>query len=377
MHPGDIIFNFNDSSNDIFLLIDGEVVITGKNTAGQTAPIAKITKNCVFRQYASINGNACKTSAKASNACKYVAFPCNLYIKIKGEMPSSDFIANITPELQTLFPAESISIPTNCTVDIKSILPDGHPLFDAQEGEQAAIMLYEKDALCPLCEKEFKIKSIRKSKLHSQQTDHDFRPHYEAFEPIWYSVSVCPFCGYANLVSEYEKLSSVQKSAIKKSGCLKNGNFLFSEPRTINEVLAAHYLAINTCDAGSTNDAVKARLWHNLAWLYSDMQDNDLYKTSIKKALDNYMKAFYGTAKETSIEKEQKAQLLLGALNMIIENYKEATRHFYTAINRKMGNKVFNTMAEDRLDEAKAASATADKETVTEENAPESIQDIS
>ena len=74
-----------------------------------------------------------------------------------------------------------------------------------------ADILFDKKYVCPICEAEFKTKTIRAGKARRLGTDQDLRPRYEGIDVVKYDPIVCPHCGYAALGRYYELTSSMQK----------------------------------------------------------------------------------------------------------------------------------------------------------------------
>ena len=72
-----------------------------------------------------------------------------------------------------------------------------------------------KKYVCPICEAEFKTKTIRAGKATRLGTDQDLRSRYEGIDVVKYDPIVCPHCGYAALGRYYELTSSMQAKMIR------------------------------------------------------------------------------------------------------------------------------------------------------------------
>lgn len=74
------------------------------------------------------------------------------------------------------------------------------------EGGQAAAhvvqeqdFLFDKSFTCPLCDREFKARTVKIGKAKLAGSDLDLRPRYEQIDLLKYDVIMCPSCGYASL----------------------------------------------------------------------------------------------------------------------------------------------------------------------------------
>ena len=68
-----------------------------------------------------------------------------------------------------------------------------------------ADILFDKKYVCPICEAEFKTKTIRAGKARRLGTDQDLRPRYEGIDVVKYDPIVCPHCGYAAMRSSRKR----------------------------------------------------------------------------------------------------------------------------------------------------------------------------
>ncbi|MDE7188424.1 MAG: DUF2225 domain-containing protein, partial [Lachnospiraceae bacterium] len=56
--------------------------------------------------------------------------------------------------------------------------------------------LFDKSCTCPICDKEFKTRTVKVGKAKLAGSDLDLRPRYEQIDQLKYDVIMCPFCGY-------------------------------------------------------------------------------------------------------------------------------------------------------------------------------------
>lgn len=211
--------------------------------------------------------------------------------------------------------------------------------------------------------------SIRSSRLRLQKIDNDFRQYFQNFEPLWYSVWVCPHCFYSDFSTDFNRVSeAAKKSILDESGMIKqNLDFKFTTPREINQVFTAYYLALHWAQTTMSDVAKAARIWLRLSWLYQDVNDEPLFRMASAKALQSYKETYYSNRQGISMEQDQRMALLLGELSIRNGEYQEAARHFRSAIVHKGGNHHINQQARDRIMDLKDVIANQENEYTLEE----------
>lgn len=80
-------------------------------------------------------------------------------------------------------------------------------------------MLFDKSYTCPVCDQEFKSKTIRAGKIRMLGTDMDLRPRYENIDMMKYETIACPHCGYAALSRYFKYMTSMQLKMIRTNIC--------------------------------------------------------------------------------------------------------------------------------------------------------------
>ncbi|MDD4111583.1 MAG: DUF2225 domain-containing protein [Herbinix sp.] len=78
-------------------------------------------------------------------------------------------------------------------------------------------ILFDKSYSCPVCDSEFKSKSVKTGKVKLQSLDSDLRPRYQQADPLKYDAVLCTNCGYAALTRFFKYVTYTQAEWIKKS----------------------------------------------------------------------------------------------------------------------------------------------------------------
>lgn len=173
--------------------------------------------------------------------------------------------------------------------------------------------IFDKKIQCPVCDKEFKTKTVKVGKPRLIGSDSDLRPKYAGIDSIKYDAIVCPNCGYAALSRFFSYMTSAQAKLIKDNvSATFTGIPVSGDIYTYEEAINRHKLALYNTIVKSGKNSEKAYTCLKLAWLYRGMKENipsdaenkeafilacDKYeKEMIKNSFDGFMTA---RAKET------------------------------------------------------------------------------
>jgi uncharacterized protein len=207
---------------------------------------------------------------------------------------------------------------------------------------------------CPVCHNEFTTKMVRLSVIKIEKVESDFRKRYCDFEPLWYSIWVCANCYYTNHHLEFERIEAGEANALKtKIAPLKNKLiFQFTDPREINQVFIAYYLALHIEKLNKNSPFKLGKLWLYLSWLYQDVHDPEMAKIASALALKYYSEGVNHNTFEISIEQEQQCCLILGELFLAQDDEAEALKCFQAAY-KEYGKEAFNHQAIKRINSLK------------------------
>ena len=75
---------------------------------------------------------------------------------------------------------------------------------------EEAQYIYDKKINCPVCGKAFTTSQVKTGKARFLGSDEDLRPLYSKIDTIKYDVCMCPYCGYAAVLRDYENVSDNQ-----------------------------------------------------------------------------------------------------------------------------------------------------------------------
>ena len=139
--------------------------------------------------------------------------------------------------------------------------------------------IFDKTYNCPVCDHEFKVKTVKVGKAKLIGTDLDLRPKYEGIDTLKYDVVLCPHCGYAALTRYFKILSQFQTKRIKEviSKSFKEQKEM-SEVYTYEEALERYKLALANALVKQGKASEKAYICLKTAWLLRGR--NELFDSS-------------------------------------------------------------------------------------------------
>ncbi len=145
---------------------------------------------------------------------------------------------------------------------------------NGEDGKPAAPVVQEQDFLfdksytCPICEKEFKARTVKIGKARLIGSDLDLRPKYEQVDLLKYDVIMCPDCGYAALSRFFKYVTSPQAKNIKAaiSASFKPQQEQ-KEIYTYDEALERYKMALVNAIVKQAKSSEKAYICLKTAWL--------------------------------------------------------------------------------------------------------------
>lgn len=140
----------------------------------------------------------------------------------------------------------------------------GKPVPVMQEQD----FLFDKSFTCPICDREFKSRTVKIGKAKLAGSDLDLRPRYEQIDLLKYDIIMCPYCGYAALSRFFKFLTSPQAKNIQKaiSATFKPQKET-KEVYTYDEALERYKLTLANAIVKQAKSSEKAYICLKTAWL--------------------------------------------------------------------------------------------------------------
>ena len=142
-----------------------------------------------------------------------------------------------------------------------------------EQGKPVPVMqeqdfLFDKSFTCPICDREFKSRTVKIGKAKLAGSDLDLRPRYEQIDLLKYDIIMCPYCGYAALSRFFKFLTSPQAKNIQKaiSATFKPQKET-KEVYTYDEALERYKLTLANAIVKQAKSSEKAYICLKTAWL--------------------------------------------------------------------------------------------------------------
>ena len=164
--------------------------------------------------------------------------------------------------------------------------------------------LMDKNVVCPVCDRKFKILAVRGTKLRRLDPDPDLRPRYAYVDVLKYDTIVCPNCGYAAMTNYYEPISHNQIKRLKEQVMARFRPLGPSEKPdyTYEEAIERYKLCLMSAMVKNVRLSEKAYICLKAAWLYrdliADLSKNDPQNTEKIEDCKEQFDAFYKQAYE-------------------------------------------------------------------------------
>lgn len=236
------------------------------------------------------------------------------------------------------------------------LYPKGHKAFNRSIDGDNGRYLYKVKCNCPMCDNEFESYAPKISKLIVKKVDKDFRSHYEdGFDPLWYNIQSCPKCYYSSYYHDFYNTKPHTKSnIIAKTASIRNKVSLKLEgKKNIDQIFTQYFLAIACTEAGNSGPLKLAKLWMHVAWLYKDMEYEEMYKKAGKNALRYYLDTYHNSVISLKPNDEQQLCIIIAELYMLEDKKVEALNYLKIARTLKNRSNLYTVMAELRTDEIK------------------------
>ena len=227
--------------------------------------------------------------------------------------------------------------------------------------------LFEKSYTCPVCDNEFKAKTVKMGKAKFLGSDMDLRPRYEHIDMLKYDILLCPKCGYAALGRFFKYLTSMQVKQIKE-----NISASFKEIKdeddiyTYEKALGRYKLALANAIVKKGKASEKAYICLKAAWLLRGMKENldesaadykqkkaECEKSEmefLKNAMDGFMTAKSSEGYPMCGMDEETVDYLIAVLAMQFGKYDIASKLIASILTSKDANSRMKDKARDVKD---------------------------
>lgn len=222
----------------------------------------------------------------------------------------------------------------------------------------AASPFAARELACPVCSVSFKLHTPKSGTSVLERRDADFCPYYSGINPLFYSVWVCPGCGFAALKEHFRELSASERASLTMvlAGAQEHRRHDFTkDERSLFAAMISFQLALKSYEARKMPPEVRAGLLLRLAWTCRYGNDRKREHVYLESASQLYQEAYdKGVSRNSSIS-EAHVAFLVGESMRRIGRGPEAIDWFLRAIKDDPSKGETFRMARDQLYETKAS----------------------
>lgn len=172
--------------------------------------------------------------------------------------------------------------------------------------------LYETEIKCPICNHEYQMTKVLTRRARVIKRDDDFCPYYKDLNPIYYSVSVCPNCGYASFDSTRDDVTLNQKELYRMNVMPKWQEKDLNQNRDLDDAIKTYKLLLLTYKMINAKESKIAKACLRLAWLYRYKGEAEKEKRYLKQMIKHNELAFENEDLSDAGRQELEIMYILG-----------------------------------------------------------------
>jgi len=191
--------------------------------------------------------------------------------------------------------------------------------------------LYDRSVVCPICSTSFESKKVKRSAIAVKKRDEDYCAYYKGDNPMYYSIFVCPSCGFASFETEFKEIKMIGnrfKEDFRKRVTTSWRGKSFCNGRDWDEALETYKLALLSYSTLGYKKSALAKVCLRIAWLHRYQGNLDKELHFMKYARDGFVDAYQNENLADDKENELVTMLLVGELSRRLEEYDVAVRWF-------------------------------------------------
>ncbi len=190
--------------------------------------------------------------------------------------------------------------------------------------------LFDRSVVCPICDATFESKKVKRSAISVERRDDDYCAYYKGVNPMYYSIFVCPSCGFSSFESEFEgvrRLSNRYKDDFRRKVTANWKGQSYKDERDWEKAIDTYKLALITYNALQYKKSTLAKVFLRIAWLYR-YENNEKEIAFLKYARDYFVESYETENLTEDKEHELLTMLIVGELSRRLEDYQIAVKWF-------------------------------------------------
>jgi len=188
--------------------------------------------------------------------------------------------------------------------------------------------VYNSTIICPICELDFEMGKVRTKTIRQTGQETDLCPIYEGENPLFYDAVVCPYCGFAQIGTTFDKVSSREIKIVKEKLTPKWMPRDFEMTRTLEQAIDAYKIVLLNYQVRQVPASDMAKLCMRLAWMYRFRGEPDIERKYLEHAFRYYQDTFLKENLPVGKLDEFTVMYMIGELARRLGQYGESVNWF-------------------------------------------------
>lgn len=222
-----------------------------------------------------------------------------------------------------------------------------------------ADFVYERKVVCPVCNRDIRIKSVKTSGIRVLSRETDFMTVYDEPNPLFYDAWMCLSCGYTALSSKFNAITDKQITLVKQNITSKwKLNKSYPTVFTVDNAIETHQMALLNAVTTQAKDSDKAMICLKLSWLYRIKQDKSSEKKFQEHALLGFTNALESERFPVFGLDETSLEYLIGEIYRRLGDNSNALLWFSRVLSSREAKSRIKDMARNQKDTIKKLQGT-------------------
>ena len=333
---GTLLYEQGAVPDSFYVVLAGDVLFEVVSEHGETETVAFARPGDLVGHVAAFTGRPTSASARVDHEAAMLAIPVARVTEAIREAPELGlqliraFAGVDSPSLTVEGDAAGTATDETASLPASPTPPAG---VVGVAGDVDPAVFFTDTVTCPVSQTKFEFLRVRTRVVRPADRDSDFRVRYHGIDPTRYGVVVCPTCGFASYLDDFDTLDDIARTRLweDREGRVALVGTGLNRVRSDEDAVTVLDLAMRCYDLRGANASRRAVLEHRRAWLERDANNQAAERTWLVRARESYQSAY---EHDTRISDEAAARVayIVGDISMRLGEAHEAAQWLETAV---------------------------------------------